>query len=60
MKKLEHLSEIYSFYDTFVIDLWGVMHNGILLNNKAMQAINKLLEESVLEYGKYTSDYTKS
>ena len=46
MKKLEHLSEIYSFYDTFVIDLWGVMHNGILLNNKAMQATNKLLEES--------------
>ena len=46
MKKLEHLSEIYSFYDTFVIDLWGVMHNGILLNNKAMQAINKLLEDS--------------
>ena len=46
MKKLEHLSEIYSFYDTFVIDLWGVMHNGILLNNKAMEATDKLLEES--------------
>ena len=29
MKKLEHLSEIYSSYDTFIIDLWGVMHNGI-------------------------------
>jgi len=46
LKKLEHLSEIYSFYDTFVIDLWGVMHNGILLNNKAMEATDKLLEES--------------
>ena len=46
MKKLEHLSEIYSFYDTFVIDLWGVMHNGILLNNKAIEAADRLLKES--------------
>ena len=46
MKKLEHLSEIYSSYDTFVIDLWGVMHNGILLNDKAIEVADKLLKES--------------
>ncbi len=46
MKKLEHLSEIYSSYDTFVIDLWGVMHNGISLNDKAITATDKLLEKS--------------
>ena len=46
MKKLEHLSEIYSSYDTFVIDLWGVMHNGISLNDKAIEAAGKLLEKS--------------
>ena len=46
MKKLNHLADIFENYDTFIIDLWGVMHNGILLNNKAMQATNKLLEES--------------
>ena len=46
MKKLEHLSEIYSSYDTFVIDLWGVMHDGISLNDKAIEAIGKLLEYS--------------
>ena len=46
MKKLEHLSEIYSSYDTFIIDLWGVMHNGILLNDKAIEAADKLLKES--------------
>ena len=40
MKKLEHLSEIYSSYDTFVIDLWGVMHNGIVLKNKAIEAVD--------------------
>ena len=42
MKKLEHLSEIYSSYDTFIIDLWGVMHDGILLNNKAIKAVEEL------------------
>jgi len=46
LKKLEHLSEIYSSYDTFVIDLWGVMHDGISLNDKAIEAIGKLLEYS--------------
>ena len=46
MKKLEHLSDIYSSYDTFVIDLWGVMHNGILLNDKAIEVADKLLKES--------------
>ena len=46
MKKLEHLSEIYSSYDTFIIDLWGVMHNGILLNDKAIEVADKLLKKS--------------
>ena len=42
MKELKHLSEIFSNYDTFVIDLWGVMHNGIKLNPQAIEAINHL------------------
>ena len=46
MKKLEHLSDIYSSYDTFVIDLWGVMHNGIFLNDKAIEVADKLLKKS--------------
>ena len=46
MKKLDHLSEIFKSYDTFVIDLWGVMHNGISLNKKACEAIEKLNENS--------------
>ena len=46
MKKLDHLSEIYSFYDTFVIDLWGVMHDGILLNSKAIQTIEELKKKN--------------
>ncbi len=46
MKELEHLSEIFDSYDTFVIDLWGVMHNGIELNLKAIETVNNLKSNS--------------
>ena len=42
MRELNHLSEVFEAYDTFVIDLWGVMHNGIKLNNNAMEAVAQL------------------
>ena len=42
MKELEHISEIFKKYDTFVIDLWGVMHDGIKLNSKAIEAVDHL------------------
>ncbi len=42
MKKLEHLSSIYKSYDIFIIDLWGVLHNGIRPNPEAMTAIEEL------------------
>ena len=46
MKKLEHLSKIYNSYDTFIIDLWGVMHNGISLNKAAIETVKNLTEKS--------------
>ena len=42
LKELNHLSDIYKKYDTFIIDLRGVMHNGVMLNPKAMEAIDQL------------------
>ena len=42
MKKLSHLSEVYGLYDAFIIDLWGVMHNGINLNSGAVEAVENL------------------
>jgi HAD superfamily hydrolase (TIGR01459 family) len=42
LKELEHISEIFKNYDTFVIDLWGVMHDGIKLNSKAIEAVDHL------------------
>ena len=46
MKDLKHLSEVFDAYDTFVIDLWGVIHNGIKLNDKAMEAVIQLNKNS--------------
>ena len=42
MKKLNHLNEIIENYDYFIIDLWGVVHNGITPFNGAMKAIEGL------------------
>ncbi len=42
MKELNNLSEIYHNYDTFVIDLWGVMHNGVMLYPEAINVIEQL------------------
>jgi len=46
LKELDHLSEIFNYYDTFVIDLWGVVHDGINLNKKAIETIDKLEKNS--------------
>ena len=42
MKKLNNLSEVCGLYDAFIVDLWGVMHNGINLNSGAIEAIENL------------------
>ena len=46
MKDLKHLSQVFDAYDTFVIDLWGVIHNGLKLNDKAMEAVIQLNKNS--------------
>ena len=42
MRNLNHLSEIFNSYDTYIIDLWGVMHNGISLHSKAIEVVENL------------------
>ena len=46
MKELKHLADIFENYDTFIIDLWGVMHNGVTLNPNAIEAVDKLKKNS--------------
>ena len=40
---IEGLRSIADNYDLFYIDLWGVVHNGITLNEKAIIALKELL-----------------
>ena len=42
LKKLDHLKNIINNYDHFIIDLWGVVHNGIRPYQGAMKAIEEL------------------
>ncbi|MEC7143544.1 MAG: TIGR01459 family HAD-type hydrolase [Pseudomonadota bacterium] len=46
LKELNHLADIFENYDTFVIDLWGVIHNGVALNSKAVDAVDQLKKNS--------------
>ncbi len=46
MRELNHLSEVSNTYDTFLIDLWGVLHNGVKLNAKALRAVEQLKKKS--------------
>ena len=42
MKKLDHLKNIINDYDHFIIDLWGVVHNGVRPYQGAMKTIEEL------------------
>ena len=42
IEKLSNFSKIYNQYDVFLIDLWGVMHNGIRLNPGAIKTVENL------------------
>ncbi len=39
---IKGLSQIQGKYDAFLIDLWGVMHNGIQLNPSAIDVLKNL------------------
>ena len=41
-KIIKGLRDIYQKYDTFFIDLWGVVHNGIMLNPGAIEVLENL------------------
>ena len=50
-KIIEGLSKVHSKYDTFFIDLWGVVHNGVKLYPEAIKVLknlNKLNKRFVL------------
>ena len=42
MKKIESIEEIINDYDNFIIDQWGVMHDGTFGYEHAFNSINLL------------------
>ena len=42
---IKGLKEIYSEYDTFILDQWGVMHDGRKGYKKAIECLDKLFLE---------------
>ena len=42
---LNGLKSIADNYDLFYIDLWGVIHNGVNLHDKAIAVLNELLKK---------------
>lgn len=45
-KIIKNISEIIDFYDVFILDQWGVMHDGSNGYNHAIEAIDKLINEN--------------
>ena len=41
-KIIEGLSQVHNKYDTFFIDLWGVVHNGVKLYPEAINVLENL------------------
>ena len=50
-KLIKNLNQVQAKYDTFFIDLWGVVHDGVQLNPGAIEVLenlNKLKKRFVL------------
>jgi len=45
-KIIDSIGEILHLYDTFILDQWGVMHNGIDGYDHAIKSVDKLIQES--------------
>ena len=48
--KLNNLSEIRDFYDVFLIDLWGVIHNGITAFENVIPVLNTLKQNNKMVF----------
>ena len=49
MKKIKSIEEIINDYDNFIIDQWGVMHDGIFGYDYAFNSINILNNKNINE-----------
>ena len=63
MKFLKSIKKIEQKYDVFLIDQWGVIHDGFKKINKACEAIKYLKKKKkkilIISNSSQLSDYTK-
>ena len=52
MKKIKSIDEIINDYDNFIIDQWGVMHDGTFGYDHAFDSINILNNNCFIGYQK--------
>ena len=45
-KIIDSISEIVSLYDVFILDQWGVMHDGYKGYDHAINSVEKLIKEN--------------
>ena len=45
-KIIESISDIISLYDVFILDQWGVMHDGYKGYDCAINSVEKLIKEN--------------
>ena len=57
----EGFRSVFDNYDLFIIDLWGVVHNGIELHENAIYTLSKITESKKNTYFLLTlQDQTRS
>ena len=49
-EKLNHLSDIDDHYDVFLIDLWGVIHNGIAVFDNVLPVLQSLKQKKKMVF----------
>ena len=45
-KIIDSISDIISLYDVFILDQWGVMHDGYKGYDLAINSVDKLIREN--------------
>ena len=45
-KIIKNITEIIHLYDVFILDQWGVMHDGVNGYDHAIQSVHKLIKEN--------------
>ena len=45
-KIIDSISDIVSLYDVFILDQWGVMHDGYKGYDHAVSAVEQLIKEN--------------